>query len=133
MASQTDFLPTPTTLPASITAPPTVQFTPPAECYDANNNWVVTTSCYLDGPGGFDRNPDWLTCSLSVFGHPAWDGGNCNVPYPAKVTRDGMASYYTGCPVGFSTALASSYPGWNSWLYSDHYDATAYNVQCCPT
>ncbi|KAF2973182.1 hypothetical protein GQX73_g410 [Xylaria multiplex] len=138
MALQTDFVPTPTTLAASITAPPTIQFTPPPECYDPANNWIVTTSCYLD-LGSSISYPDWLTCSLSHFGAPAWYDLSCNVPQPTdyheapKVTQDGVVSYYAGCPVGFSATVTSSYPGWNTYSYEDHYDATAYVVACCPT
>ncbi|KAI0530168.1 hypothetical protein GGR58DRAFT_525226 [Xylaria digitata] len=138
MAFPTDFVPTPTTLPASITAPPTIQFTPLPECYDPANNWIVTTSCYFD-LGRSISYPDWFTCSLSHFGAPAWYDLSCNVPQSTdyreapKVTQDGVVSYYAGCPVGFSAIVTSSYPGWNTYSYEDHYDATAYVVACCPT
>lgn len=111
MASPTDFIPATTPLPASITSPPTIQFTPPPECFDPANNWIVTTSCYLDLRPQI-QYPDWLTCTLNVFGAPAWHDPSCSVPYPAKVTADGAVTYYAGCPQGFSTANVYTNPGY---------------------
>ncbi|KAI1181184.1 hypothetical protein F4777DRAFT_573256 [Nemania sp. FL0916] len=140
MAAVTDFVPTPTTLPASITSPPTIQFTPPPACNDPANNWVVTTSCYLELPHTI-AYPDWLTCTVSQFGNPT--DLSCDVPLPTespsyldapKVTIDGVVSYYASCPSGYSTARVASYPGYYTWDYTDvHFDATEYNIGCCPT
>ncbi|KAI3325123.1 hypothetical protein HD806DRAFT_466393 [Xylariaceae sp. AK1471] len=131
MAAATDFIPTPTTLPASITAPPTIQFTPPPECYDPANNLIITTSCYLQLPHEISY-PNWLTCSLSQFGPSDYDDPSCYTEAP-KVTQDGVVSYYSGCPVGMSAALTDLYPGWNTYSYDGHFDATYYQVACCPT
>ncbi|KAI1169380.1 hypothetical protein F5B18DRAFT_595176 [Nemania serpens] len=142
MAAPTSSAPTLTTLPASITSPPTIQFVPPPECNDPANNWVVTTSCYVELPHTI-AYPDWLTCTLSQFGNPTWYDPSCNIPQATespsyqdapKVTIDGVVSYYSGCPAGYSTARTASYPGWSTYEYENlQFDATAYNVQCCPT
>ncbi|KAI1198442.1 hypothetical protein F5X97DRAFT_147126 [Nemania serpens] len=141
MTTPTGLAPTLTTLPASITSPPTIQFVPPPECNDPANNWVVTTSCYVE-PHSVEY-PDWLTCTLSHFGNPTWSDPSCNIPLPTespsyqdapKVTVNGVVSYYLGCPAGYSTARTTSYPGWSTYDYENlDFDATAYSVQCCPT
>ncbi|KAI0205266.1 hypothetical protein F4808DRAFT_411096 [Astrocystis sublimbata] len=134
MATPTEFVSTSTTpLPDSITSPPTVQFTPAPGCLDAANNWIVTTSCYLDLASEI-QYPDWLTCTVNVFGAPSWNDPSCSVPYPARTTADGAVGYYSGCPEGHSTVNVYTNPGYYTWEYSDtHFDATAYGVQCCPT
>lgn len=129
MASPTDFVPTPVSLPASITSPPTLQFVPPPECNDPNNNWLVTTSCYLELPHSI-AYPDWLVCSVTNFGAPSWYDPSCRIPQPTeapsyldapKVTVDGIVSYYAGCPVGYSTARTTAYAGYNTVCHSRHY------------
>ncbi|KAJ3561285.1 hypothetical protein NPX13_g9006 [Xylaria arbuscula] len=137
--SVTQLFPAATPLPASITSPPTVQFTPPPECNDPNNNWIVTTSCYLEVTNQI-AYPDWLTCTLDVFGAPSWYDSSCIVPIPStspygpKTTIDGVVNYYTGCPSGYSTVHASAYPGYYTYTLADvHFDATAWDVRCCPT
>lgn len=126
MAAPTSSAPTLTTLPASITSPPTIQFVPPPECNDPANNWVVTTSCYVELPHTI-AYPDWLTCTLSQFGNPTWYDPSCNIPQATespsyqdapKVTIDGVVSYYSGCPAGYSTARTASYPGWSTVSHS---------------
>ncbi|KAI8624511.1 hypothetical protein F5Y19DRAFT_312240 [Xylariaceae sp. FL1651] len=143
MAAQTSLIPIPTELPASITSPPTIQFTPAPECYDPGNNWIVTTSCYIEGPDVVDSEPDWLTCTFKNFGPSQAGVSSCSAPYPSygpdlisqapKVTVDGVVSYYSGCPVGFTAAVTYSSPAWNTHLYDGHFDATAFAVNCCPT
>jgi hypothetical protein len=122
MAAPTDFIPTPVSLPASITSPPTLQFVPPPECNDPSNNWIVTTSCYLNLPHTI-AYPEWLTCSISHFGAPSWFDPSCHIPAPTeapsyqdapKVTVDGVVSYYAGCPLGYSTERTTTYPGYNT-------------------
>ncbi|KAJ8129367.1 hypothetical protein O1611_g4262 [Lasiodiplodia mahajangana] len=140
MASLTDSIPTAVSLPASITSPPTLPFVPPPECNDPSNHWIVTTSCYIED--GFDH-PNWLTCTISDFGAPSWYDPSCHIPGPTeapyyqdapKITVDGVVSYYAGCPVGYSTARTTANPGYFALDYTDvHFDATAYNIQCCPT
>lgn len=113
----TAFLPAAAPLPPSITSPPTVQFTPPPECNDPNNNWIVTTSCYLEVTSQI-AYPDWLTCTLDVFGAPSWYDSSCIVPIPTtspygpKTTIDGVVNYYTGCPSGYTTVRERAYPGY---------------------
>ncbi len=113
----TDFVSVPTALPASVTSPPTVQFTPPPECNDPANNWIVTTSCYLDLTHTIEY-PDWLTCTLYDFGAPSWHDPSCHIPVPTespyvpKVTINGTVNYFSGCPVGYSTARSTTYPGY---------------------
>ncbi|KAI0967561.1 hypothetical protein F4678DRAFT_465491 [Xylaria arbuscula] len=135
----TNFVPASTTLPASITSPPTIRFTPPPECNDPANNWIVTTSCYVELAYGIEY-PDWLTCTIYDFGAPAWSDPSCHIPQPTdfsgapKVTVDDTVSYYSGCPVGYTAARNTTYPGYYTWSYEDiHFDATAYSFQCCPT
>ncbi|KAI1114240.1 hypothetical protein F5Y14DRAFT_451211 [Nemania sp. NC0429] len=141
MATSTGLAPTFTSLPPSITSPPTIQFVPPSECNDPASNWVVTTSCYIELSRAITY-PDWLTCTLTQFGNPSWYDPSCNIPAPTenpyedapKVTVDGVVSYYSGCPAGYSTARATSYPGWLTDEYENlNFDATVYSVQCCPT
>ncbi|KAI1169729.1 hypothetical protein F4777DRAFT_572107 [Nemania sp. FL0916] len=146
MALQTSVIPTATTLPASITSPPTVQFTPAADCYDPDNNWIVSTSCFITGSGVTDENPDWLTCTLKNFGPVREIVESCSIPFRTiehrsgtdntiapQVTVDGVVSYYSGCPAGFTPFTTHSSPAWNTSAYSGHFDATGYIVNCCPT
>ncbi|KAI3331610.1 hypothetical protein HD806DRAFT_477883 [Xylariaceae sp. AK1471] len=141
MVQRTNFVPTPTTLPATITAPPTIQFTPRPECYDATNNWIVTIGCYAGAGFSGPLYPDWLTCSVSQFGIPDLVDFRCNVPYrtdlssgaPRITGASGVLSYYAGCPAGLTAATTTSYPGWDTWSYLGKFDATGYKVACCPT
>ncbi|RYC64181.1 hypothetical protein CHU98_g2030 [Xylaria longipes] len=144
MATQISLIPTPTELPASITSPPTIQFTPAPECYDPGNNWIVTTSCYIQGPDIGDSEPDWLTCTLKNFGPSEAGVSSCSIPYYSygsngiyeapKVTLDGVVSYYSGCPTGFTALATYSTPAVPYLYFSNgHFDATAYSVNCCPT
>ncbi|KAI0009036.1 hypothetical protein F4779DRAFT_584271 [Xylariaceae sp. FL0662B] len=126
-------------LPASITAPPTAQFTPAPGCLDAGNNWLVTTSCFVD-LGHSLATPDWLTCSVTHFGAPGWNDPSCYLSTTAydvaPSTVDGQAttSFYSGCPAGYTPALATAYPGWNEWEFDGlAFDATAYSFGCCPS
>ncbi|KAJ2996981.1 hypothetical protein NUW58_g796 [Xylaria curta] len=132
MALQTAFVATPTTLPASITAPPTIQFTPPPECYDPASNWIVSEKCWLNLGAG-TTSPDWLTCSHTRFGPPVGQQSLCDVPRSAdfrmapKTTQDGVVSYYSGCPVGLSENATLVQRGWNVRSYGGNlgdYDAT---------
>ncbi|KAI0870809.1 hypothetical protein GGS24DRAFT_474075 [Hypoxylon argillaceum] len=142
MATQTSLISTPTELPASITSPPTIQFTPPPECFDLSNNWIITTSCYIQGPGIGNPEPDWLTCTLTNFGPSQAGVSSCSVPFPSyvngfyelpKVTVDGIVSYYSGCPAGFTPLATHSSPAWDKYSYKGNFDASVYSVNCCPT
>ncbi|GAW24125.1 hypothetical protein ANO14919_137060 [Xylariales sp. No.14919] len=128
MAPQTALIPTPT-LPAVITAPPTVQFTPGPGCVDPDDHWVVVTSCYayaLNADPSQYSSPDWLTCQVTQFG-PAQNGpASCFVPYSAQTVVDEETRFYTDCPVGYSGADTRTYSR-SDGLESD------FHVYCCPT
>ncbi|KAI1743246.1 hypothetical protein F4680DRAFT_409613 [Xylaria scruposa] len=128
MASQTVFLPTPT-LPASITSPPTAQFTPGPGCVDPEDHWVVVTSCAavpLGENNGPYSSPDWLTCQLTQFGPPENGPASCYVPYSAQTVVDAETRFHSGCPSGYSGASTHSY---------SRSDGLATNIYvfCCPT
>ncbi|KAI0855511.1 hypothetical protein F4860DRAFT_496062 [Xylaria cubensis] len=128
MASQT-FFPTTPTLPASITSPPTAQFTPGPGCVDQEDHWVVVTSCGAFALGenhSLHPSPDWLTCQLTQFGPPENGPASCYVPYSAQTVVDAETSFYSGCPSGYTGALTLS----NS--RSDGLE-TDFDIFCCPT
>ncbi|KAI1877398.1 hypothetical protein JX265_003406 [Neoarthrinium moseri] len=122
------------TFPSTITPTPTVQFTAPAGCLDPGNLWVVTTSCYITSPQvyGPASTPDWLQCTITNFGAPAWSSDSCYLPgYPAPQT-DG--SYYGGCPAGYTGVVTNSGPGYNSYRHNvGYFDISYYSTTCCPT
>ncbi|KAI1076104.1 hypothetical protein F5B20DRAFT_584666 [Whalleya microplaca] len=146
MATQTftaPFRPHPYTPPPAspiiTTAPPTAQFTPPPECLDPGNNWLVTTSCYANLIHSI-ATPDWLTCSVTHFGAPAWHDASCLVPLPTAayevpdtVGEDGETSYYAGCPVGYTAVASTRGPGWDTWEFEGRFDASEFWTGCCPS
>ncbi|TRX95052.1 hypothetical protein FHL15_004137 [Xylaria flabelliformis] len=128
MASQTVFSPT-HTLPASITSPPTAQFTPGPGCVDPEDHWVVVTSCAAVALGENDSihpSPDWLTCQFTQFGPPENGPASCYVPYSAQTVVDAETRFYSGCPSGYTGASTLS----NS--RSDGLE-TYFDVVCCPS
>ncbi|KAJ2992304.1 hypothetical protein NUW58_g2213 [Xylaria curta] len=122
MASVTFFNPTPT-LPAIITEPPISQFTPGPDCVDPNDHWVVITSCFAIASEALP-SPDWLTCAVTQFGPP--QNGDISCYLPTKTTVDDIATYYSGCPSGYSTAAEDGY-SYNGGARSIKI------VHCCPT
>ncbi|KAI0490368.1 hypothetical protein F4859DRAFT_508169 [Xylaria cf. heliscus] len=133
MATPADLVASPTTLPASITSPPTIQFTPPPECVDPAANWVVSKSGYVDLGSRVDYS-DLLTCTVNHFGAPIWGDQSCEPPRPPKVTADGAVSYYSGCAQGYSTVGVTTRPGYFTDEHPGvHFDVTAYGIKCCPT
>ncbi|KAI0535066.1 hypothetical protein GGR58DRAFT_480588 [Xylaria digitata] len=128
MASPTVFEPT-ITLPAAVTSPPTVQFTPGPGCVDPEDHWVVVTSCFAQALGEFysiSPSPDWLTCQVTQFGPPQNGPSSCFVPYSAQTVVDAETRFYSGCPSGYTGASSASY-SWKDRALTD------YNVFCCPT
>ncbi|KAF2971687.1 hypothetical protein GQX73_g1865 [Xylaria multiplex] len=128
MASPTIFEPT-LTLPAVVTSPPTIQFTPGPGCIDPEDHWVVVTSCYADALGEFysiSPSPDWLTCQVTQFGPPQNGPSSCFVPYSAQTVIDAETRFYSGCPSGYTGASSASY-SWSDGALTD------FNVYCCPT
>ncbi|KAI1373899.1 hypothetical protein F4677DRAFT_427576 [Hypoxylon crocopeplum] len=128
MAAQTAFSPT-ISLPASITAPPTIQFTPGPRCVDPGDHWVVVTSCYahvIDQDPTVYPSPDWLTCQLTQFGPPENAPRSCFLPYSAHTVVEEVTSFYSECPSGYSGASTAAYS------YSDGL-VNNVNVYCCPT
>ncbi|KAI1756859.1 hypothetical protein F4782DRAFT_484384 [Xylaria castorea] len=128
MASPTVFFPTPT-LPASITSPPTAQFTPGPGCIDPEDHWVVVTSCAAIALGedySLSPSPDWLTCQLTQFGPPQNGPASCYVPYSAQTVVDAETRFYSGCPSGYAGASTLSISR------ADRLE-TYFDVFCCPT
>ncbi|KAI0443553.1 hypothetical protein F4803DRAFT_307230 [Xylaria telfairii] len=128
MASPTIFNPAPS-LPASITSPPTVQFTPGPGCIDPEDHWVVVTSCFaiaINADPTQYPSPDWLTCQLTQFGPTGYGPASCYIPYSAQTVVDAETRFYRGCPSGYTGA----YTGSNS--RSDGLEID-FNVFCCPT
>ncbi|KAI8946046.1 hypothetical protein F4801DRAFT_597103 [Xylaria longipes] len=128
MASPTVFNPYPTR-PASITSPPTAQFTPGPGCIDPEDHWVVVTSCYAMALGedySLHPSPDWLTCQLTQFGPTEYGPASCYVPYSAQTVVDAETRFYSGCPSGYTGASTLTLSR------SDGLESN-FDVFCCPT
>ncbi|KAK8015713.1 hypothetical protein PG991_008601 [Apiospora marii] len=143
------------TMAAPAPTPPTAVFTPDPGCVDPSNSanyWVVTTSCYLnnwDRPGApwiQNSTPDWLRCSVSMFGVPEHgrpEASTCfaGIGYPVATAatndageQEGPRTFYGDCPVGYAAAAISSGPGYGYYSYTEgSFDISAYVTTCCPT
>ncbi|KAK7961008.1 hypothetical protein PG988_012222 [Apiospora saccharicola] len=147
----------------SMTGPaptPTAMFTPDPACLDPANSanyWAVTTSCYLNNwdrpdrpqyPQYMDGNPDWLQCSISMFGVPEYgrpEESTCLVDYwkAPKFTvatneageEEGPKMYYAGCPVGYAPAAVGTRAGYLGYysIPEGSFDITVHATTCCPT
>ncbi|KAK8108606.1 hypothetical protein PG984_014407 [Apiospora sp. TS-2023a] len=138
---------------------PTAVFTPGPACLDPANSanyWAVTTSCYLNNwdrpdrpqyPQYMDGHPDWLQCSVTMFGVPEYgqpEESTCligwGLPSFTVATNDageeeGPKTYYEGCPVGYAPAAVATRAGYLGYYSTPEgsFDITVHATTCCPT
>lgn len=120
------------TFATPVVTPPLAQYTPPPECRDPDDLWLVTTACHVQSPYILGHSPSWLECTVTVLGPPlVRDYSYCALPMP--YTDDGTR--YTGCPAGYTpAALRTQNPDidrW-SWFKDEHYDVAVHVTHCCP-
>ncbi|KAH6857121.1 hypothetical protein B0I37DRAFT_443685 [Chaetomium sp. MPI-CAGE-AT-0009] len=107
--------PRPTSAPSGTYYPPpstaVTQFTPAASCLAESNLWL---------------------CTHTVAGEPDYARVAC---YPDSSTViNNTPTYYTGCPVGYTTASATQYYPWIIGGQPDQrYSVEAHEVRCCPS
>lgn len=135
--------PTPTTSYVPPPSHPTTQFTPAPSCIGDSDMYLVSTSCQILHDSGSILTPDWLECSITEFGE--WNTQNkaCFATkgfYPQTTGDDGTASFYAGCPVGYTTASETTYRPYDTSHYTDgstkvteSFDVVVTAVACCPT
>lgn len=115
-------------------ATPVTQFTPAASCLASSNLWLVSDKCSLSTRGNnlaasaYSR--PWLQCTHTVAGNPEFTAGDC-YPGTSTIKPDGIATYYTGCPAGYTIANSTTASPFNSRGASYAVDAT--RLTCCPS
>jgi hypothetical protein len=103
--------------------------------------WLVSTSCQILARNGQILTPDWLECSITEFGE--WNTYNeacyTNLLRSTTVGDDGTASFYAGCPAGYTTASETTYRPFDKGNYKHptelaavSYDVVVSSVNCCP-
>ncbi|KAK4148463.1 hypothetical protein C8A00DRAFT_19712 [Chaetomidium leptoderma] len=122
--------PRPTYAPFGTYVPPpstaVTQFTPAPSCLAESNVWLVSDRCSLTTT---PRIPPWLQCTHTVAGNPDFAQGAC-YPGPSTVVS-GTPTYYTACPVGYTTANSTFYKPFNEAART--YEVEASRVTCCPS
>lgn len=105
--------------------------------------YLVSTSCQILADDGPILTPDWLECSITEFGEWNTQNDACfakRFPDTKTTGDDGTASFYAGCPVGYTTASESTYRPYDKGQYesgttlvTESFDVVVTSVGCCPT
>ncbi|KAK3905143.1 hypothetical protein C8A05DRAFT_31018 [Staphylotrichum tortipilum] len=114
---------------------PVTQFTPAPSCLSASNVWLVSDRCSIanrgyTGPIPTAVIPPWLSCTHTVAGNPEFTPGPC-YPGASTLNPDGIATYYTGCPAGYTLANSTTLKPFSLGGAAWSVDAT--RLTCCPS
>ncbi|KAK1752759.1 hypothetical protein QBC47DRAFT_62530, partial [Echria macrotheca] len=120
---------------------PLTQFTPSPTCGIGTSLYLVSKTCYVSAPqlSSITINPPWVTCTAIEAGQPAdVRDPNCYQSFSSSVLGpDGTASFFSACPVGYTTAsYLSFYPFYRTTTVTQSEMATDVQgqvVYCCPS
>lgn len=134
VSSANPYLPTPTYPPRGKYIPPpspaVTRFTPAPSCLPASSNlWLVSDKCSLHTPTTL-HSPPWLQCTYTVAGEPDTARADCYQTSQATVVS-GTPSYYTACPVGYTTANVSVRKPYDDSTRT--FDVEWSSIACCPS
>ncbi|KAH6854808.1 hypothetical protein B0I37DRAFT_410864 [Chaetomium sp. MPI-CAGE-AT-0009] len=137
--SQSRTGPAPTSAPTNSYVPPpspvVTQFKPPPSCVADSNLWIISASCYLNDDVSL-RSPPWLQCTYTAAGDPDPSDAAC-YQHPTSTVVSGTPAFYSACPVGYTTAWATTTQPYGLPHY-DYNKSTTYDVYetrnvCCPS
>ncbi|KAH6839493.1 hypothetical protein B0I37DRAFT_386586 [Chaetomium sp. MPI-CAGE-AT-0009] len=123
-----------------------IRFTPAPSCGIDTDLWVVTKTCYMYGDDrtpALEINPPWIDCTAIQAGEPP-DKFNRDCYNRAVTTRtgpDGVASWVSNCPVGYTGARTNTFPVFYrtvtdagpSTTRTEAADVVGVQVYCCPS
>ncbi|GAB1314458.1 hypothetical protein MFIFM68171_04668 [Madurella fahalii] len=138
--------PTPTHMgpPSFIYTPPPphaiTQFTPAPSCLAESSLWLVSTQCFLSSTRP-EPDASWLECILTEAGDPNVSNRDYHrFSEIATIGTDGLRTYYSACPAGYSPATSRTWGVFNEPTYAygepsptRTYDVTVTNLICCPS
>ncbi|KXX76570.1 hypothetical protein MMYC01_206652 [Madurella mycetomatis] len=116
------------------------QFTPAPSCFAESNLWIASTYCFVPNTRP-EPDPSWLECLLTLAGEPNVSNRECHrFPETATVGADGIRTFYSACPAGYSVATSRAWGLFNEPTNAHGepsptrtYDATVTNLICCPS
>lgn len=114
-----------------IVTPPLAQYTPPPECRDPDDLWLVTTPCYVSSPYISGTSTSWLECTVTKLGPPyVRNVSHCAQQYQTDGTQ------FTGCPAGYTPAALGTkwvdIDRWSRYERTRSYDVSRHVTHCCP-
>ncbi|KXX74309.1 hypothetical protein MMYC01_209344 [Madurella mycetomatis] len=124
------------------------QFTPAPSCGIGTALWAVTKTCYMyaSEPATLEINPPWMSCTAVQAGDPPdrYNRECHNDGVSALIDDDGITTYFSACPVGYTAATSFIYPpfyrtftttssGTETITRVEASDVLASRFYCCPS